>query len=63
MIGHKISFYGEIWLIIPNLALLLLLIWSTMASFSSQNRINFTSTNMNKITAENLDSKSLPHNR
>ena len=62
MIGHKISCYGEIWLIIPKLSLLHLLIWSTVAIFSSQNRINFTSTFMNKITAEILDSKSLPHN-
>ena len=29
MMGHKICFYGEIWLIIPKLSLLLLLIWST----------------------------------
>ena len=28
MMGHKICFYGEIWLIIPKLSLLLL-IWST----------------------------------
>ena len=27
--GHKICFYGEIWLIIPKLSLLSLLIWST----------------------------------
>ena len=29
MMGHKIWFYGEIWLIIPKLSLLPLLIWST----------------------------------
>ena len=29
MMGHKICFYGNIWIIIPNLSLLLLLIWST----------------------------------
>ena len=29
MMGHKICFYGEMWLIIPKLSLLLLLIWST----------------------------------
>ena len=28
--GHKICFYGEIWLIIPKLSLLLLLIWTTV---------------------------------
>ena len=30
MMGHKICFDGEIWLIIPKLSLLLLLIWSTV---------------------------------
>ena len=30
MMGHKISFYEEIWLFIPKLSLLLLLIWSTV---------------------------------
>ena len=29
MMGHKICFYGEIWLIIPKLSLLPLLMWST----------------------------------
>ena len=29
MVGHKICFYGEMWLIIPELSLLLLLIWSS----------------------------------
>ena len=29
MVGHKLCFYGEIWLIIPQLSLLPLLIWST----------------------------------
>ena len=29
MMGHKIRFYEEIWLIIPKLSLLPLLIWST----------------------------------
>ena len=29
MMGHKIRFYGEIWLIIPKLSLLPLLYWST----------------------------------
>ena len=29
MMGHKICFYGEIWLIIPKLSLLPLLICST----------------------------------
>ena len=29
MMGHKICFYEEIWIIIPTLSLLLLLIWST----------------------------------
>ena len=27
--GHKIFFYGKIWIIIPKLSLLPLLIWST----------------------------------
>ena len=30
MMGHKICFHGEIWLIIPKLSLLSLLIWSTV---------------------------------
>ena len=30
--GHKICFYAEIWLIITELSLLPLLIWSTVAS-------------------------------
>ena len=30
MMGHKICFYEEIWIIIPKLSLLLLLIWSTV---------------------------------
>ena len=29
MMGHKICFSGEMWLIIPKLSLLPLLIWST----------------------------------
>ena len=29
MMGHKICFDGELWIIIPKLSLLLLLIWST----------------------------------
>ena len=29
MMGHKICFNGEKWIIIPNLSLLLLLSWST----------------------------------
>ena len=29
MMCHKICFYGDIWIIIPKLSLLLLLIWST----------------------------------
>ena len=28
MMGHKIRFFEEIWIIIPKLSLLLLLIWS-----------------------------------
>ena len=34
MMGHKICFYEEIWLIIPKLSLLLLLICSTESSES-----------------------------
>ena len=30
MMGHKICFYGEIWIIIPKLSLLPLLILSTV---------------------------------
>ena len=33
MMGHKICFYGKIWLIIPKLSLLPLLIWSTAYTF------------------------------
>ena len=29
MMGHKICFYEEIWLIIPKLSLLPIFIWST----------------------------------
>ena len=29
MVGHKICFYGEIWLIIPKLSMLPLLIWNS----------------------------------
>ena len=29
MMGHKICFYEEIWIIIPELSLITLLIWST----------------------------------
>ena len=29
MMGHKICFYGEMWLMISELSLLALLIWST----------------------------------
>ena len=32
MMGHKICFYGEIWLIIPKLSLLPLLVWSSVMS-------------------------------
>ena len=31
MMGHKICFYGEIWLIIPKLSVLPFLIWTTAA--------------------------------
>ena len=30
MVGHKICFYGEIWLIVPKLSLLIPLIWRTV---------------------------------
>ena len=30
MMGHKICFYGEIWLIISQLSLLSLLVWTTV---------------------------------
>ena len=35
MMGHKIWFFGETWLIIPKLSLLPLLIWSTDTTLSS----------------------------
>ena len=45
MMGHKICFKGEIWLIIPKLSLLPLLIWTTdlinilkAISFSAKNK-------------------------
>ena len=41
MMGHKICFYGEIWLIIPKLSLLPLLIWSTGEGFDRNSEINF----------------------
>ena len=31
MMGHKICFYGDIWLIIPKLSLLPLLLWSSVS--------------------------------
>ena len=37
MMGHKICFYGEIWLIIPKLSLLPLLICSTVFSDNTIN--------------------------
>ena len=37
--GHKICFYGEIWLIIPKLALLPLPTWSIVCSCSSSCRM------------------------
>ena len=30
MVGHKICFYGKLWLIMPKLSLFPLLIWSTV---------------------------------
>ena len=38
MVGHKICFYGEMWLIIPELSLLLLLIWSSDIRTSKYNK-------------------------
>ena len=35
MMGHKICFYGEIWLIIPKSSLLPLLMWSTDIQLST----------------------------
>ena len=32
MVGHKKCFYGEMWLIIPELSMLLFLIWSSALS-------------------------------
>ena len=29
MMGHKICFYGKIWITIPKLSLLILVTWST----------------------------------
>ena len=40
MMGHKIYFYREIWLIIPKMSLLLLLIWSTGPLTSSANKVD-----------------------
>ena len=40
MMGHKIRFYGEIWIIIPKLSMLSLLIWSTVSPlFASSNKM------------------------
>ena len=36
MMGHKICFYGEIWLIIPKLLMLPLPIWSSATYFVYQ---------------------------
>ena len=33
MMGHKICFNEEIWIVIPKLSLLLLLIWSTAYNY------------------------------
>ena len=56
MMGHKIGFYGEIWLIIPKLPLLPLLIWSTarmkmaeLLSMASVNIINWTHLSIGKV--------------
>ena len=35
MMGHKICFYGEVWIVIPKLSLLPLLIWCTGISACS----------------------------
>ena len=40
MMGHKICFYEEIWLIIPILTLLLLLNWSTEHLFPVTYQVN-----------------------
>ena len=46
MMGHKICFYGEIWLIISKLSLLPLLIWSTdiCANVNGAHKLCFQST-------------------
>ena len=41
MVGHKICFYGEIWLIIPKLFLLPFLIWSTAIGTAVQRSMQF----------------------
>ena len=37
MVGHKIRFYGEMWLIISTFSMLSPLIWSTVKSFRLKN--------------------------
>ena len=39
MMGHKICFSGEIWLIIPKLSLLSSLTWSTITVIKTKEKV------------------------
>ena len=41
MVGHKICFYREMWLIIPKLSLLFLLTWSSDMSMPVEHLCRF----------------------
>ena len=43
MMGHKVCFYGELWLIIPKLSLLSPLIWSTDPPYKDNKPLNAVS--------------------
>ena len=55
MVGHKICFYGEMWLIIPELSLLLLLIWSSAIIILAYDKYKCS-----KICKTLISQKSLP---
>ena len=67
MMGHKICFYGEIWIIIPKLSLLPLLIWSTGKSslpgnYHLEKAYRLSSTNCIFLQLVWVDSLHIPRN-
>ena len=61
MVGHKICFYEEIWLIIPHLSLLLLPIWSTAYHAGSRGAVvSYWRKYMQEVLVNPLGGLSLP---